>query len=148
MITLNYQPNAPGPIRLLLVEDHALVATALEAAFEIVEDIDLVARTRTIEEAVAATREHRPDLVILDRQLPDGDGIDAIGRLREQSPGTRILVFTGGADRAMADRVRAAGGDGLALKAGLLDELLGTIRRVAAGEKYFNVDLSARHIRR
>lgn len=121
---------------------------ALEAAFEIVEDIDLVATARTIEQAVSATGEHRPDLVILDRQLPDGDGIDAIGRLHEQHAGTRVLVFTGGADRATVDRVRAAGGDGLALKAGLLDELFDTIRRIAAGEKSFDIDPSERQIRR
>jgi DNA-binding NarL/FixJ family response regulator len=124
------------------------VAMALEAAFELVDDIDVVGLGRNVEEAVSATGEHRPDLVLLDRLLPDGDGIDAIGRLHEQSPGTRVLVFTGGADRAIADRVRAAGGDGLVLKAGLLDELLSTIRRVAAGEKSFDVDLSVRQSRR
>lgn len=145
---MNFEPKAPGPIRLLLVEDHAQVAMALEAAFETVEDIDLVARARTVEEAVSATGEHRPDLVLLDRLLPDGDGVDAIGRLRGQNPRTRVLVYTGGADRAIADQVRAAGGDGLVLKAGLLDELLGTIRRVAAGEKSFDVDLSGRPTRR
>lgn len=121
---------------------------ALDAAFETVADIDLVARARTIAEAVSATGEHRPDLVLLDRRLPDGDGIDAIGRLREQSPGTRVLVFTGGADRVIAERVVAAGGDGLVLKAGLLDDLLDTIRRVAAGEKSFDVDLPGRQARR
>jgi len=121
---------------------------ALEAAFETVTDIDLVAIARTVEAAVSATAEHRPDLIILDRQLPDGDGIDAIGRLREQHRAVRVLVFTGGADRATVDRVRAAGGDGLALKAGLLDELLATIRRVAAGEEFFEIDPSERQIRR
>ncbi|HEY9293496.1 MAG TPA: response regulator transcription factor [Microlunatus sp.] len=141
---MNPQQNAPGPIRLLLVEDHAQVAMALAAAFETVDDIDLVARASTIEEAVSATGEHLPDLVLLDRRLPDGDGIDAIGRLREQHPATRVLVFTGEADRVIADRVRAAGGDGLVLKAGLLNGLLGAARRVAAGEQTFDVELSER----
>jgi DNA-binding NarL/FixJ family response regulator len=141
---LNSEPNAPEPIRLLLVEDHAQVAMALTAAFEIVEDIDLVARARTIEEAVSAAAQQQPDLVLLDRLLPDGDGVDAIGRLREQNPAARVLIFTGGADRATADRVRAAGGVGLVLKAGLLDELFGTIRRVAAGGESFDIDLLER----
>ncbi len=141
-------PSATGPIRLLLVEDHAQVAMALDAAFETVPDIELVARARAIEEAVSATGEHQPDVVLLDRRLPDGDGIDAIGRLHEQSPDSRILVFTGGADRTVADRVAAAGGAGLLLKAGLLEDLLDTIRRVAAGEDSFDVDLPGRPARR
>ncbi|GAA4659725.1 hypothetical protein GCM10023214_59330 [Amycolatopsis dongchuanensis] len=128
-------------IRLLLVEDHAQVAMALDAAFETVTDIEVVGSVRAIEEAVSATGEHRPDVVLLDRRLPDGDGIDAIGRLREQSPDSRVLVFTGGADRSIAERVAAAGGAGLLLKAGLLEDLLDTIRRVAAGEDSFDVDL-------
>ena len=140
--------SSTGPIRLLLVEDHAQVAMALGAAFEVVPDIELVARARGVEEAVAAAGEHRPDVVLLDRRLPDGDGIEAIARLREQSPDSRVLVFTGGADRAVAERVAAAGGAGLLLKAGLLDDLLGTIRRVAAGEDSFDVDLPGRPARR
>ncbi|WP_236792421.1 response regulator transcription factor [Amycolatopsis sp. GM8] len=145
---MSSSPSATGPIRLLLVEDHAQVAMALDAAFETVPDIELVARARAIEEAVSATGEHQPDVVLLDRRLPDGDGIDAIGRLHEQSPDSRILVFTGGADRTVADRVAAAGGAGLLLKAGLLEDLLDTIRRVAAGEDSFDVDLPGRPARR
>ena len=137
-----------GPIRLLLVEDHSLVAMALESAFETVTDITLVAQAGTVAEAVAATGEHRPDVVLLDRRLPDGDGIDAIGRLLEQCPDARILVFTGGADQSVVARIAAAGGAGLLLKAGLLEDLLDTIRRVAAGQTSFDVDLPGRHVRR
>lgn len=142
------EPSTSGPIRLLLVEDHSQVAMALGAAFETVQDIELVARVRAIEEAVVATGEHLPDVVLLDRRLPDGDGIDAIGRLREQSPASRVLVFTGGADRAVVERVAAAGGAGLLLKAGLLEDLLNTIRRIAAGEDSFDIELPGRPARR
>ena len=136
------------PIRLLLVEDHSLVAMALESAFETLTDIALVAQAGSVEDAVAATREHRPDVVLLDRRLPDGDGIDAIGRLLEQWPDARVLVFTGGADRSVVARIAAAGGAGLLLKAGLLEALLDTIRRVAAGETFFDVDLPGQPARR
>ncbi|GAB2996630.1 response regulator transcription factor [Amycolatopsis acidiphila] len=141
-------PSETGPIRLLLVEDHSQVAMALGAAFETVPDIELVGQARAVHEAVSATGEHQPDVVLLDRRLPDGDGIEAIGRLREQCPAARVLVFTGGADRSVADRVAAAGGAGLLLKAGLLEDLLDTIRRVAAGEDSFDVDLPGRPSRR
>ena len=130
-------------IQLLLVEDSSLVARALGLAFETVADIELVGQARSIEEAVAATARLRPDVVLLDRRLPDGDGIDAIGSLRATAPETRVLVFTGHADEAMVARVVAAGGAGLVLKvAGLLEHLLDTVRRVAAGQDAFDVDPS------
>jgi len=137
-----------APIRLLLVEDHSLVAMALDSAFETVSDIELVGQAGSIEEAVTATAEHQPDVVLLDRRLPDGDGIDAIGTLREQCAKARVLVFTGGADRSAVARIAAAGGAGLLLKAGLLEDLLDTIRRVAAGEQFFDIDLPGRPARR
>ncbi|HVV07642.1 response regulator transcription factor [Amycolatopsis sp.] len=143
-------PSGPetGPIRLLLVEDHSQVALALGSAFETVPDIELVGQARGVAEALAATGKHRPDVVLLDRRLPDGDGIEAIGRLREQSPDSRVLVFTGGADRSVIERVAAAGGAGLLLKAGLLEDLVATIRKVAAGEDAFDVDLPDHRLRR
>lgn len=137
---MNDQTNPAGPIRLLLVEDHVQLAIALTAGFETVDDIDVVGQAGTVEEAVSATLEHRPDLVLLDRLLPDGDAVESIGRLREQHPSTTVLVFTGEADRAIADRVRAAGGNGLVQKAGRLDELVRTIRRVAGGADAFEPD--------
>jgi CheY-like chemotaxis protein len=133
--------TASETIRLLLVEDHSLVAMALESAFETVADIDLVGQAKSVEEAVDATARIRPDVVLLDRRLPDGDGIEAIARLHAESPQSRMLVFTGDADEAVVARVIAAGGAGLVLKAGLLDDLLDTIRRVAAGHDVFDVDL-------
>ena len=131
-------------IRLLLVDDHPLVVTAMTAAFEDVSDIDLVATASTVEEALAATAGHRPDVVLLDRRLPDGDGVEAIGRLLEEAPEARVLVFTGAAERSTADRVADAGGAGILLKAGVLDDMLDTIRRVAAGASSFDISPSGR----
>ncbi|MBY8860189.1 response regulator transcription factor [Nocardia sp. CA2R105] len=130
-----------GPKRLLLAEDHPMVVMALESAFELVQDIDLVETTNSVAATLSAAARMRPDVILLDRRLPDGNGIDAIERLHEVSPAARVLVFTGDADRAMRDRVIAAGGAGLVLKTGLFDDLLENVRRVAAGENCFDVDL-------
>ncbi|HEV7652873.1 MAG TPA: response regulator transcription factor [Actinophytocola sp.] len=135
----SHSAPASRVIRLLLVDDHALVVTAMAAAFEDVSDIDLVATASSVADAVAATARHRPDVVLLDRRLPDGDGVEAIGRLRGEAPGVRVLMFTGAADRSTADRVADAGGAGILLKAGVLDDMLDTIRSVAAGASVFDV---------
>ncbi len=118
-----------------------MVVVALDSAFDQVEDIDLVETTGSVADTVAAAARIRPDVILLDRRLPDGNGIDAIERLHEVSPAARVLVFTGDADRAMRDRVMEAGGAGLVLKTGLFDDLLEIVRRVAAGEDCFDVDL-------
>lgn len=134
----------PRTIRLLLVDDHALVVMAMTAAFEDVRDVELVGTASTAEDAVAQTSLHRPEVVLLDRRLPDGDGVDAIGPILEAAPETRVLLFTGAADQAIADRVADAGGAGLLLKAGVLEDMLDTIRRVAAGNSSFDVRPSGR----
>jgi DNA-binding NarL/FixJ family response regulator len=129
-----------GPIRLLLVDDHDLVVMALTAAFEEITDIDVVGTATSVAGGAALAARHQPDVVLLDRRLPDGDGIDAIGRFRAESPRLRVLLFTGWADRAIADRVAAAGGAGLLLKEGRVENIVDTIRRVAAGNTAFDVD--------
>jgi DNA-binding NarL/FixJ family response regulator len=143
-VTGTHSEPASRVIRLLLVDDHPLVVTAMIAAFEDVPDIELVGTASTVADAVAATAEHRPAVVLLDRRLPDGDGVEAIGRLLAAAPGVRVLVFTGDADRATADRVADAGGAGILLKAGVLDDMLDTIHRVADGASSFDVRPSGR----
>ncbi|QIS20006.1 response regulator [Nocardia terpenica] len=136
-------PGAFGgdSVRLLLVEDHPMVSIALRAAFELVEDIDLVATAGSVAATIATASELRPQVILLDRRLPDGDGIDAIPRLRSVCPESRVLVFTGYATRAMVDRVMAVGGAGLVLKDGMFEDLAAVIRRVAAGQDCFDTTL-------
>jgi DNA-binding NarL/FixJ family response regulator len=128
-------------VRLLLVEDHELVRQAFSLAFEEVPDIDLVGLAGLVEEGIAAARQHQPDVVLLDRRLPDGDAIDAIGRFREASPACQVLILTGYADDEIVARVVEAGAAGLALKGGQVDNLTEVIRRVAGGERAFPPEL-------
>src|SRR5436305_14708823 len=110
-----------APIRLLLAEDHPMVVTALRSAFELVEDVEIVETTGSVAATIDATGRSQPDVVLLDRRFPDGDGIAAIGRLRSACPATRVLVFTGDANQAMLERTAAAGGAGLVRKTGMFD---------------------------
>ncbi|WP_051173680.1 response regulator [Amycolatopsis orientalis] len=132
---------AAAPIRVLLVEDHKMVAEALGAAFEEFPEIQLVASVETLAHGMVAAAEQLPDIVLLDRRLPDGDGIEAITRLLAVSPSSRVLVLTGDANSAIAARILEVGGAGLLLKSGLLDELVTAIRTVAAGDVIIDPEL-------
>ncbi|WP_410646055.1 response regulator [Amycolatopsis sp. cmx-4-54] len=129
------------PIRVLLVEDHKMVAEALGAAFEEFPEIDLVASVESLAHGMIAAGEHLPDIVLLDRRLPDGDGIEAIAGFRVISPSSRVLVLTGDANSAIAARILEVGGAGLLLKSGLLDELVTAIRTIAAGDVVIDPEL-------
>ncbi|MEU6712022.1 response regulator transcription factor [Nonomuraea sp. NPDC046802] len=128
---------SPPSIRLVLVEDHAMVAEALGLALGLSDGIDVVAQASSIASAVADTGRCQPDVVVLDRRLPDGDGIAAIGRLAAAAPKARVLVLTGDATASVAARVVEAGGAGLVVKSSRLGELESAVREVAAGRVVF-----------
>jgi DNA-binding NarL/FixJ family response regulator len=133
-------PTTP-PHRVVLVEDHDMVAEAIGLALEQATGITVVARAKSIAEALAETQRHKPDVVVLDRRLPDGDGIGAIAEL--STTGARVLVLTGEASAAVATRVAEAGGAGLVLKSSRLEELESAVLQVAAGEVAFGPGLLA-----
>ncbi|MBT2468985.1 response regulator transcription factor [Streptomyces sp. ISL-66] len=133
--------TASGRISILLVEDHDMVAEAIRLAMDRTDDLEVVGRSLSVQDALTDAARLRPAVVVLDRRLPDGDGIDAIGPLKAAAPGTRVLVLTGEASPAVAARVAEAGASGLILKIGNLRELQDGVRRVAAGEVAFSEGL-------
>lgn len=141
-ITPDSVPRPAGErITILLVEDHDMVAEALLLALDRTEDLKVVGRSRSVRDALADAARLRPAVVVLDRRLPDGDGIAAITTLRDAAPGARVLVLTGEGTPAVAAQVAEAGGSGLILKVGNLAELQHGVRLVAAGEVAFSKGL-------
>jgi len=130
-----------GPIRILLVEDHDMVAEAIRMALDRTPDLRVVGRSASMAAALVDASQLRPDVVLLDRRLPDGDGIGAIGALKAAAPATRVLVLAAEATAGVAARVAEAGGAGLILKADNLRELQDAVRRVAAGEVAYSKGL-------
>jgi DNA-binding NarL/FixJ family response regulator len=128
-------------IRVLLVEDHDMVAEALGLGLEQAADIEVVSRADTIATALAEARRSQPEVVVLDRRLPDGDGIHAISEFG--GLGARVLVLTADATASVGARVAEAGGAGLVLKSARLDELVTAVRQVAAGQVVFDPSLLA-----
>ncbi|WP_199921024.1 response regulator transcription factor [Streptomyces xanthophaeus] len=135
-------PSPPSrPVRILLVEDHDMVAEAISLALERSSDLRIVGRAASVASALADAGRCDPDVVLMDRRLPDGDGVRAIADLLALAPDVRVLVLAGEASGSVAARVVEAGGAGLILKARGLSELEDAVRRVAAGEVVFSQDL-------
>ncbi|WP_138900128.1 response regulator transcription factor [Streptomyces albidochromogenes] len=134
-------PPRDRPVRVLLVEDHDMVAEAISLALERSPGLEIVGRSATVASGLADAGRHRPDVVVMDRRLPDGDGVSAIADLEALVPRVRVLVLAGEATASVAARVAEAGGAGLILKADGLRELEDAVRRVAAGEMVFSQDL-------
>ena len=117
-------------IRVLLADDQALMRAGFRAVLESAGDITVVAEAATGEEAVARARDLRPDVVLMDIRMPDLDGIEATRRLE----GHRVLVLTTfGLDEYILEALRA-GASGFLLKDAPVEDLLGAVRAIAAGD--------------
>ncbi|MET8021777.1 response regulator transcription factor [Streptomyces decoyicus] len=134
-------PPRSRPVRILLVEDHDMVAEAICLALERSPVLEIVGRAASLASARVEARRHEPDLVLMDRRLPDGDGVSAIAEMEALVPDVRVLILAGEGSASVAARVAEAGGAGLILKASGLSELEDAVRRVAAGEVVFSQDL-------
>jgi DNA-binding NarL/FixJ family response regulator len=121
-------------IRVVVADDHRVVRVGLEQLLATFDDIEAVGFAAGGEEAVALCLELEPDVLLLDLSMPDLDGIEVTGRLRESVPGTRVVVFTSFSDRERIVRALDAGAIGYLLKDAEPEEILAAIRAAARGE--------------
>lgn len=122
-------------IRILTVDDHALLREGIAALVNGEADMKLVAEARNGEEAVEKFRTHRPDVTLMDLQMPTLNGIEAIQLIESEFPGARIIVLTTYTGDAQVLRALKAGARGYVLKGQVHRELLDAIRAVHAGQK-------------
>src|SRR5215203_2274397 len=120
--------------RVLLVEDHASFRQTLAFVFDQEPEFEVAAQAGTLAEARRKMDGYEADLGVLDLSLPDGEGTDLIGELREANPDFAALVLTASLDRAEHARAVEAGAAGVLHKAAEVDEILDSTRRLAAGE--------------
>ncbi|HWV85808.1 MAG TPA: response regulator transcription factor [Capillimicrobium sp.] len=130
-------------IRLLLAEDQAMVRGALAALLELEDDLTVAAQVARGDEVVAAVAEHGADVVLMDIEMPGGDGIAATAALAREHPDVRVLVLTTFARPGYLRRAMEAGAAGFLLKTAPVEELAVAIRRVAAGERVVDPGLAA-----
>ena len=135
-----------GPIRVLIVDDHAVVRTGIRLMLAAEEDLEPVGEAGTKREAIFEARSTKPDVVLLDVVMPDGSGIDMIPQLLHEHPDTKVLVLSMQDDPRYVREAFAAGASGYVLKEAADVEVVGAVREVAAGGRYVHPELGARMI--
>jgi len=133
----------PNPIRILTVDDHAILRQGIAALVNGESDMKLVAEASDGKEAIDKFRLHRPDVTLMDLQMPALNGIEAIIGIRSEFPNARIIVLTTYAGDVHVLRALKAGARGYILKTHVRRELLDTIRAVHAGQKRIPPEVAA-----
>ena len=122
------------PIRVLSVDDHAILRGGLKFLLLAFEDIELVGEARSGPEAIRLCSQLQPDVVLMDMMMPEMDGIAATQAIKEQCPDIQVLVLSSFSDHASVQQVIQAGAIGYLLKDVPIDELADGIRAAAAGK--------------
>ena len=135
-------------IRILTVDDHPLRRKGIAALVNAEEDMKLVAEASRGEEAIEKFRAHRPDITLMDIQLPGLNGIDAINRIQKEFPNARIIVLTTYTGDAQVVRAIRAGARAYLLKRQVHRELLETIRAVHAGQRRIPQEIAVEFVDR
>ncbi|POX64241.1 DNA-binding response regulator [Streptomyces sp. Ru62] len=136
--------HRPGArIRVLLAEDQGMMRGALALLLGMEEDIEVVAQLGSGDGIVDAVLTHRPDVALLDIELPGMSGLDAAAELRDQAPDCRVLILTTFGRPGYLRRAMEAGAAGFLVKDGPVEELAAAIRRVLTGETVVDPALAA-----
>jgi two-component system response regulator DesR len=130
-------------IRVLIAEDQGMVRGALKALLAMEGDIEIVAETDRADEVLALASLTKPDVALLDIEMPGGDGITAAGQLRKNLPSCRTLILTTFGRPGFLRRAMESGASGFMLKDAPAHELALAIRRTMAGERVVDPGLAA-----
>ena len=131
-------------ISLILADDHAVVRSGLRMLLEAQPDIDIVAEAENGQQAIDQVRSMRPDVVLMDIQMPDVNGIEATQRIKQVAPDTAVLALTMHEDDQYFFEMLHAGAAGYVPKRAAPDELVTAIRTVARGEIFLYPSLATR----
>jgi DNA-binding NarL/FixJ family response regulator len=137
-----------SPIRVVIVDDHIIVRVGLKTLLDGHPRIQIVGEADTVKSAVEETLRLKPDLVLLDVRLPDGDGFDACDKIQKDCPETRVLILTSFADDQTILNALDAGADGYLLKEIDSDALIRAIEKVAAGQSVLDPAVTRRVLSR
>lgn len=133
---------AASPIRILAVDDHPLVRQGIAGLIGVQPDMALVGEASNGREAIQEFRKHQPDVTLMDLQMPEMNGLDALLAIRNEFPHAKIIVLTTYAGDMQIRRALKAGAQAYLLKNTLHKELMETIRAVHAGRKALSPEAS------
>src|SRR5438067_3462720 len=131
-------------LRVVIADDHSVVRRGLRGVLEGEADVEIVAEAEDIEGARRYVQGHKPDVLVLDLNMPGGSTLDAIPEIRAEAPDTEIVILTMQNEPAYARQALAAGVMGYVLKEAADTELVEAVRRAAGGDTYLNPRLGAR----
>jgi len=131
-------------IRVLVVDDHAVVRAGLRRVLDAETDIETVGEAPTAERAVFEAMEHRPDVVLMDVVMPGKSGIEGMPAVLQAVPETKVLILSMQDDPRYVREAFDAGASGYVLKEAADSEVVSAVRAVAAGERYVHPALGAR----
>jgi DNA-binding NarL/FixJ family response regulator len=134
---------ASTPIKILAVDDHPVLREGIAGLIARQPDLKLVAEAASAQEAIRQYRAVRPDVTLMDIQMPEGSGIDAIIDIRNEFPAAKIIVLTTYSGDVLANRALKAGACGYLLKGAVRKELIETIRQVHSGGRRIDPDVAA-----
>jgi two-component system response regulator NreC len=135
---------ADRSVRVVLADDHAIMRAGLRRLLEGEAGCEVVAEAGTVEETLRYVVGHKPDILLLDLNMPDGPSLPAIPRVLEASPDTRIVVLTMQNEPAFAREALHSGATGYVLKEAADEELIAAVEAAVAGRRYLNPQLAAR----
>ncbi len=131
-------------IRILLVDDHVLVRMGILTVTRLQPDMEVVAEVEDGEEAMDAFHKFKPDVVILDLRMPKIDGLELVGKIRNESRDAKILILSNYASGSDVSRAIQAGADGYVQKGMPLEQFLTAVRTVYAGERFVPPEIAVR----
>ena len=131
-------------IRVLVVDDHAVVRSGLRRVLDAEDDIETVGEAANAERGIFEAMEHKPDVVLMDVTMPGQSGVDALPALLQSVPSTRVLMLSMHDDPAYVRAAFEAGASGYVLKEAADSDVVAAVRSVAAGERYVHPALGAK----
>ena len=131
-------------VSIVLADDHAVVRSALRLLLEAEPDLEVVAEAGDIESTVRYVRGHKPDVLVLDLNMPSGRSLGAVPEMLEASPGTSVVVLTMETDPSYAREAIQTGVLGYVLKEAVDEELVSAVRLASAGRTYLQPELGAK----